>query len=74
MSVRCGEYDTQKDIDCEDNGYSVECAPPPQNIPVVKSIVHEDYDPFDSRQLNDIAILKLGRKIQYNGKCYRVSV
>lgn len=68
VSVRCGEYDVENEIDCEDTGYKMVCAPPPQNIPVVAAIAHEKYNPLDPNQIHDIALLKLGRKIEFNCK------
>lgn len=61
VSVRLGEYNTETDLDCY--GKTNQCAPPPINIPVQERIAHEDYDPYDINQPNDIALLRLVKNI-----------
>lgn len=53
-----------------DNGYSTECAPSPQILPVVEVIAHEKYNSLDASQLHDIALLRLGKKIVFNGNFF----
>lgn len=68
ISVRLGEYDYESEIDCEDTGYSKECAPPPLDVPVVEKIAHENYNPLDSNQYHDIALLRLARDVTFSCK------
>lgn len=66
ISVRLGEYNTETDVDCVDNGYSKECAPAPLDVPVEERIAHEDYDPLDTNQYHDIALLRLSKEVTYS--------
>ncbi|XP_034250570.1 CLIP domain-containing serine protease 2-like [Thrips palmi] len=59
--VRLGEWDTTTDPDCQ---YSV-CAPPVYDIDPEFVIVHQDYN--NPRFANDIALVKLAQKINFNG-------
>lgn len=69
VGVRLGEYNTDTDVDCVSNGpIGEECSDPPQNIPVEDRIAHENYDPQDQNQYNDIALLRLSRDAKFNGK------
>lgn len=45
-----------------------DCSGPPQNVKVERIIPHEDYDPADSHQQNDIALLRLEHNVQFNGE------
>ncbi|VEN51792.1 unnamed protein product [Callosobruchus maculatus] len=65
VGVRLGEYDTDNEIDCVGPPERRTCAPPPQNIPVEERIAHEQYDPYDVNQYNDIALLRLAREVNY---------
>nr|UEC95038.1 spatzle processing enzyme [Tenebrio molitor] len=65
-SVRLGEYNTATDIDCINNGLDEDCAPPPVNIAVQETIVHESYNPDDINQYHDIALLRLRRNVPVN--------
>ncbi|KAJ8925924.1 hypothetical protein NQ315_009776 [Exocentrus adspersus] len=67
VSVRLGEYNTETDVDCVNDGFSTTCAPPPLNIPVEERIAHEDYVPEDINQYHDIALLRLGREVKFTG-------
>lgn len=60
-SVRLGEWDTSTDIDCEED----ECAAAPIDVPVEERISHENYNPNSKTQENDIALLRLSRKVPY---------
>lgn len=68
VSVRCGEFDLSQERDCEDNGYVKQCSDPPQNVEVEWAKAHEDYNPLDTNQLHDIAIIRLARKLKYSCK------
>ncbi|XP_052871684.1 serine protease grass-like [Anopheles cruzii] len=62
VSVRLGEYDLDKTIDCSTNGE--ECAMPVQDIPVERIIMHDNYSNRHKR--NDIALIRLSRKASLN--------
>ncbi|CAD7084624.1 unnamed protein product [Hermetia illucens] len=53
VSVRLGEHDTTKDIDCDE----IECMPPVQDIPVEKIRFHPKFNRSDFS--NDIAVIRL---------------
>lgn len=42
-----------------------DCAPPHLDVPVERTIPHPSYDPGSKNQLNDIALLRLARQIEY---------
>ncbi|XP_017849680.1 serine protease easter [Drosophila busckii] len=64
--VRLGEWDTTTDPDCEvDVRGMKDCAPAHLDVPVERTIPHPSYDPFSKNQVNDIALLRLGRQIEY---------
>lgn len=68
ISVRLGEYDTEKDPDCvELFGGRKDCSPPPVNIPIEELIPHEQYNPNDRNQYHDIALLRLKLPVKYSG-------
>lgn len=60
--VRLGEWNTSSPVDCIGD----DCSGPPQNVKVERIIPHEDYDPADSHQQNDIALLRLEHNVQFN--------
>ncbi|KAJ2938769.1 hypothetical protein O0L34_g3390 [Tuta absoluta] len=60
--VRLGEWNTSSVNDCVMD----DCASPVQDIRVEEIIAHEGYDPQDSNQHNDIALLRLAQPAQYN--------
>lgn len=76
ISVRVGEYDVDSDPDC-DRGV---CAPPVQDIDVEEFISHPEFVPecdrsfnhrcekTDKQLLNDIALLRLAKPIEFHGK------
>lgn len=59
--VRLGEWDLSQARDCE-NDY---CADPVLDVPVVERISHEQYVSGSKAQENDIALLRLGRSVQF---------
>lgn len=59
--VRLGEHDLTQDRDCRDEF----CADPAIDIPVVERITHEQYVSGSKAQENDIALLRLGRSVQF---------
>lgn len=70
--MRLGEYDTETERDCIVNeGFGEDCAPPPINVPVEDRIAHEDYDPYDTNQYHDIALLRLRRDVTYSGTKFK---
>lgn len=66
ISVRLGEYNTDTDEDCIDTRGIKICAPPAVNVAVEERIAHERYDPFDTNQYHDIALLRLTRNVRYS--------
>lgn len=60
--MRLGEWDLNNLIDC----YEGACAPPAQDIMIEEKIPHESYIDRGSRY-NDIALLRLAKKIEYSG-------
>lgn len=67
VSVRLGEYNTDTDEDCITIMNIKQCAPTPVDVAVAESIAHEDYDPYNTNQYNDIALLRLSRTVQFTG-------
>lgn len=67
-TVRLGEWDLNKEIDCYPGEVSTEgeCAPKPQDIKVAKTIVHKDYNKRASNARNDIALLLLKTKAVFH--------
>jgi len=64
VSVRLGEYDTEKEKDCVSNGVGDEdCTDDPVDIEVEERIAHEQYDALDTNQYHDIALLRLRRDV-----------
>ncbi|XP_017053007.1 serine protease 7 [Drosophila ficusphila] len=61
-TVRLGEYDTSKDIDCID-GY---CNQPILEMGIEQAIVHPQYDPNNKDRTHDIALLRLDRPVVLN--------
>lgn len=59
--VRLGEWDLSRDSDCNENY----CAEPALDVPVVERISHEQYVSGSKAQENDIALLRLGRSVQF---------
>lgn len=66
MSVRLGEYNTETDKDCITNEFGSDCAPDPVNVAVEERIAHEEYQPNDSNQYHDIALLRLKRDVSFS--------
>ncbi|KAH9636612.1 hypothetical protein HF086_003430 [Spodoptera exigua] len=60
--VRLGEWNTSSSVDC----FHDDCSGPVQDIPVEEIIAQENYDPQDSQQHHDIAILRLAYNAQFN--------
>ncbi|XP_050305995.1 CLIP domain-containing serine protease HP8-like [Anthonomus grandis grandis] len=67
VSVRLGEYNTETEEDCEEikNTNQTICAPPAVDVPVEETIAHERYNPLDTNQYHDIALLRLSRNVAY---------
>uniref|UniRef100_A0A182SI45 Peptidase S1 domain-containing protein n=1 Tax=Anopheles maculatus TaxID=74869 RepID=A0A182SI45_9DIPT len=60
--VRLGEFDLSSDIDCDKRGEL--CAMPPQDIPVERTILHDNYSA--RRKVNDIGLIRLANEASYN--------
>jgi hypothetical protein len=74
VSVRLGEYNTETDTDCINNGFGEDCAPPPVNVQVEARIAHESYEPNNINQYHDIALLRLRREVKFSGECFASAV
>lgn len=64
--VRLGDWNLMTNPDCEEYRIEPICNEPYLEIPVEKFIVHDEYDRAAKNQHNDIALLKLEHKIEYN--------
>lgn len=62
-SVRLGEWDMSKEIDCDDDDI---CAPQARDIPIEELIPHEGYSPSSQSEQDDIALLRLSRPVELN--------
>ncbi|KMQ96720.1 serine protease easter [Lasius niger] len=65
-SVRLGEYNTDTERDCVQDGEdSVVCADDPITVGVEEQIAHEEYRPQSRDQRYDIALLRLNRDVAF---------
>uniref|UniRef100_A0A182FSI6 Uncharacterized protein n=1 Tax=Anopheles albimanus TaxID=7167 RepID=A0A182FSI6_ANOAL len=60
--IRLGEWDLGSNSDCLDDF----CAPAPVDLEIEKIIVHPGYDSRDKANLNDIALIRFKRDVQYS--------
>ena len=68
VSVRLGEHNFTSNPDCERFGLLyTDCAEPFIDVPVEKSIVHEEYDANDTNYRHDIALIRLNKTVAFNG-------
>lgn len=52
--------------DCDDSYINEQvCNNPPVDVSVEQRIVHENYEPNSKNQFNDIALLRLSKKVQF---------
>ncbi|XP_034663024.1 serine protease 7 [Drosophila subobscura] len=61
-TVRLGEYDTSKDIDC----IAGDCNPPYIERSIEQAIVHPEYDATSRHRYHDIALLRLAEPVTLN--------
>lgn len=61
--MRLGEFDTTKERDCEVSDGEEYCSDQPIDVQIERLIPHENYDPQNPNQHNDIALLRLSRDI-----------
>uniref|UniRef100_A0A182MYN1 Peptidase S1 domain-containing protein n=1 Tax=Anopheles dirus TaxID=7168 RepID=A0A182MYN1_9DIPT len=65
--VRLGEWDTESEVDCEDEqDDQLACAAPVQDFGYDRIIVHENYTGRHNDRSNDIALIQLDRPAEYN--------
>lgn len=64
VDVRIGEYNFDTPIDCDPNN-RWDCLPAPFNIEVSEKIAHPEYNSRSSNTHNDIALLRLARKVEF---------
>lgn len=60
--VRLGEWNTTSDVDCDSRG----CADAVIDVPIAEVFQHEGYNPRSLSRENDIALIRLARKVQYS--------
>ncbi|KAF2895592.1 hypothetical protein ILUMI_10587 [Ignelater luminosus] len=65
VSVRLGEYDLDKEVDCFDEE-SIDCLDKPIDVKVQEQIPHEQFDLKIGNYLHDIALLRLSEDILYS--------
>lgn len=64
MSVRLGEHNLRTEQDCDSAKPGLEyCSDDPLNIEIEEKIVHENY----TKDISDIALLRLKQKVTYTG-------
>lgn len=65
LGVRIGEWNLLTGEDCDlQNGRKI-CAPNALDVPFEEVLLHENYQPFSRNQQNDIALIRLARKVQF---------
>lgn len=64
-SVRLGEYNTDTELDCIDEGGDLDCADYPIDSAVERIIPHPEYSSSDWNKYNDIALLRLEKTINF---------
>uniref|UniRef100_A0A182QGH1 CLIP domain-containing serine protease n=1 Tax=Anopheles farauti TaxID=69004 RepID=A0A182QGH1_9DIPT len=62
--VRLGEWDTESEVDCEDQDDQLTCAAPVQDFGYDRIIVHESYTGSNTDRANDIALVQLDREAE----------
>ena len=60
--MRLGDWDERTNPDCDEEG---RCNDPYVEIPIERVISHEDYNPQNTAQSNDIALIKLKRIVEF---------
>lgn len=67
--MRLGEHNTDTTVDCINDGFEEICQEdPPLDISVEKAIAHERYDPLDTNQYHDIALLRLSKSVKFSSE------
>lgn len=64
-SVRIGEWNIESEIDCSPDDPAF-CAPPTKDIKIAEVIVHPDFQIGSKDKHNDIALLRLDTKVEFN--------
>lgn len=65
LGVRLGEWNLLTGEDCESQDGRRVCAPNSLDVAIEEVLVHENYQPLSRNQQNDIALIRLVRKIQF---------
>lgn len=66
LGVRLGEWNLLTGEDCEtQNGRKI-CAPNALDLQVEEILIHENYQAQSRNQFNDIALIRLSKKVQYS--------
>lgn len=61
--MRLGEWNTTSEQDCDSRGV---CTDPVVDVPVSEVFQHEEYNPRSLSRENDIAVVRLARKVQFS--------
>lgn len=64
--MRLGEWDTNKEKDCQCayKSCDCECAESVVDIEIAEIIKHENYNPMSASRENDIALVRLSRRVK----------
>jgi len=66
ISVRLGELDQSKKLDCEDHDGTEVCGDATKNILVEGTVSHEGYNSSDKDIHNDITLVRLSKTVAYS--------
>lgn len=65
MGVRLGEYDINKDVDCQKFGMQQVCSPPVRDVGIDRIFIHPEHNV--RKRINDIALIRLQENIRFDG-------
>lgn len=65
ISVRVGEHNLLTEQDCEMVNGKKTCSPASYDVPIEEVITHDKYLPLSLNQHNDIALVRLTRRVQF---------
>lgn len=66
--MRLGEWNTDSEEDCNTVNRRKICSEKPIDVGVENTIVHNNYDVNDENRYNDIALVRLSRKVSYTSE------
>lgn len=59
--MRLGEWDLNKDVDCDNDL----CSDNVLDVPIKRLIPHEQYKPLSTKQEHDIALIRLAKTVAF---------